>query len=207
MNYFSTFVLATLLLAGCNIKSQQQTNNEEPTNSETQDIEETTFVTETIERPDFQKYVSTLEQIPLPLTHNPLGQLPELSKNYDKYGFANYKHVWTIQPLGIYFNDGKMVGIIDCSVGDWGLVPFLTVYDKLGNKIDSTSFYEKSSGDIGYHAIEHLTFQSNKHIIVLDTVRRWDLNENESDIIESSMKQTVGRTEYVVLTNGTIEKH
>lgn len=201
MKYFSTYIFALFLLTGCNNNNQQQASTQEATTPET-----TNPVTKTSELSAFELYVSTLEQIPLPLNHNPLGQLPELSNNYDKNGFANYKHVWTSQPLGIYFNDGETIGIIDCSIGDWGLVPFLTIYDKQGNKIDSTSFYKKSGGDMGYQAIEYLTLEANRHIIVLDTVKRWNLNEDESDIIENSMQQTIGRTEYQVLTNGMIEK-
>jgi hypothetical protein len=155
---------------------------------------------------DFEKYVSTLDQIPLPLKHNPLGQLPELSKDYNKNDFKKFKHIWTSQPLGIFYRDDKTIGIIDCSVGDWGLVPFLTTYDLKGNKIDSTGFYDKSGQDLGYNAIEHLTFAENRIIIVVDTVKRWDINENKSDITEGSMKMTTGKVVYRILENGRIEK-
>src|SRR5690606_37042676 len=66
---------------------------------------------------DFESYISTLDQITLPLETNPLGQLPEISKNFDKNKFEKYKHTWTSQPLGIYFQDEKTIGIIDCSIG------------------------------------------------------------------------------------------
>jgi hypothetical protein len=155
---------------------------------------------------DFDKYVSTLEQIPLTLKHNPLGHLPDISKNYDKTGFQKFKHTWTSKPLGIYYKDDQTIGIIDCSIGDWGLVPFLTIYDLNGNKIDSTSFYDKSGQDLGYEAIEYLTLNKNKIIVVVDTVKRWDINNDESDIIEGSMKMTTGKTEYRILENGRIEK-
>ncbi|CAM1340266.1 hypothetical protein [Tenacibaculum aestuarii] len=155
---------------------------------------------------DFENYISTLDQIPLPLEANPLGQLPETSKNFDKNAFEKYKHTWTSQPLGIYYQDDKTIGIIDCSIGDWGLVPFLTTYDLKGNKIDSTGFYVKSGQDMGYEAIEHLTFNADRTITVNDTVKRWDFNENETDIIEGSMKMTTGKVEYRVLDNGRIEK-
>ena len=105
-----------------------------------------------------------------------------------KKGFEKYKHTWTSHPLGIYYRNDMTVGIIDCSIGDWGLVPFLTTYDLNGNKIDSTSFYKKSGQDMGYEAIEHLTFKENNSIVVIDTVKRWDFNEDESDIVEGSMK-------------------
>jgi len=155
---------------------------------------------------DFENYISTLDQITLPLEANPLGQLPETSKYFDKNAFEKYKHTWTSQPLGIYYQDDKTIGIIDCSIGDWGLVPFLTTYDLKGKKIDSTGFYKKSGQDMGYEAIEHVTFNADKSITVLDTVKHWDFNEDETDIIEGSMKMTTGKVEYRVLDNGRIEK-
>ncbi|NVK03201.1 MAG: hypothetical protein HWD92_00200 [Flavobacteriia bacterium] len=155
---------------------------------------------------DFENYISTLDQIPLPLEANPLGQLPETSKNFDKSAFEKYKHTWTSHPLDIYYQDDKTIGIIDCSIGDWGIVPFLTTYDLEGNKIDSTGFYYKSGQDMGYSAIEHLTFNADRTITVLDTVKRWDFNEDETDIIEGSMKMTTGKVEYRILDNGRIEK-
>lgn len=155
---------------------------------------------------EFEEYVSSLDQIPLPLEHNPLGQLPELSKKYAKSGFEKNKHTWASQPLGIYYRDTITIGIIDCSIGDWGLVPFLTTYDLKGNKIDSTGFYKKSGKDLGYEAIEHLTFKADRTIIVIDTVKRWDINQDGVNIIEGSMKMTTGKVEYHILKNGQIEK-
>lgn len=155
---------------------------------------------------DFINYVSTLDQISLPLEANPLRHLPEISKNFDKDGFEKYKHTWTSQPLGIYYQDEKTIGIVDCSIGDWGLVPFLTTYDLKGNKIDSTSFYHKSGQDMGYEAIEHVTFNADRTITVLDTVKRWDFNDAETDIVEGSMKMATGKVEYRILDNGRIEK-
>ncbi len=155
---------------------------------------------------NFENYISTLDQIPLPLETNPFGQLPETSKNFDKNTFGKYKHTWTSQPLGIYYRDGNTIGIIDCGIGDWGLVPFLTTYDLKGNKIDSTGFYDKSGQDMGYEAIEHVTFNTDRTITVLDTVKRWDFNQDETDIIKGSLKMTAGKVEYRVLDNGRIEK-
>lgn len=157
-------------------------------------------------RSDFEKYISTLDQIPLPLEANPRGQLPVISKNFDKNIFEKYKHTWTSQPLGIYYKDEKTIGIIDCGIGDWGLVPFLTTYDLKGNKIDSTGFYDKSGQDMGYEAIELVTFNADRTITVLDTLKRWDFNEDKTDIVEGSMKMTTGKVEYRIIENGQIEK-
>ena len=58
-------------------------------------------------------YLTTLEQIPLPFKYNPLGKLPELSKNYDKKAFEKYSYFGTSKPLGVLFNDSKTVTIVD----------------------------------------------------------------------------------------------
>ncbi|GAA4314482.1 hypothetical protein [Nibribacter koreensis] len=155
---------------------------------------------------DFKKYISTLNQIPLPLEINPLAQFPDVSNAFDKNAFEKYKYKWAIKPLGIFYQDEETIGIIDCSNGDWGLVPFLTTYDRKGNKIDSTGFYDKSGQDMGYEAIEHLTFNPDKTIYVLDTVKRWDINEEEMDVVEGSMKMTTGKVVYQVLADGKIKK-
>ena len=158
---------------------------------------------------DFENYILTLDSISLPLEYHILyGKLPDISKKYDKQGFQRYNYGgWTNQPLGIFYKDNKTIGIIDYSIGDFGTAPFLTTYDFKGNKIDSTSFYAKSGWDMGYEAIEHLIFKENKTIIVLDTVKRWDFNEDETDILEGSMKLTTGKTEYRITDNRKIEKN
>ncbi len=154
---------------------------------------------------DFFKYIVSLDQIPLPLNTNPLGSIPELSKEFDKSSFQKYKHIGASWPLGICYKDEKIIAVIDCSIGDYGPVPFLTTYDLEGNKIDSTGFYKKSGQDMGYWAIEYLTFKANRTIVVLDTVKLWNMNEEESDVVEESMKMTTGKMVYRVLGNGNIE--
>ncbi len=154
---------------------------------------------------EFDIYVSTLNQITIPLKVNPWGEFPKTSNTFHKKGYEKYKLSWTSQPLGIYYKDESTIGIIDCSVGDVGLVPFLITYDLKGNKIDSTGFYKKSGRDLGYEAIEHVTFNANKTIVVLDTIKRWSIDEDKSDIVEGSMKMTTGKVEYRILKNGKIE--
>ena len=143
-------IILTILLTtlwSCN----SPTKKEQPT--------ETVVVTEQTNS-DFEQYTTTLDQISLPLKTNPLGRLPEISKNFNKNAFEIYKHTSTSHPLGIYYQDDNTIGIIDCSIGDWGPVPFLTTYDLKGNKIDSTGFYDKSGRDMAYDGIEHVTFGS-----------------------------------------------
>ncbi len=60
-------IIVLTLLLGCNNKSKKENTTVSEEKSEQTDS-------------DFQKYMSTLDQIPLPLETSPLGQLPELSK-------------------------------------------------------------------------------------------------------------------------------
>ncbi|NCA21364.1 MAG: hypothetical protein EBS86_09545 [Crocinitomicaceae bacterium] len=156
----------------------------------------------------FENYLTTLEQIPLPFKYNPLGKLPELSKNYDKQAFEKYNYFGSYKPLGILFNDAKTVAIIDFSIGDNGLVPFLTTYDKKGNKIDSLAPFQKSGGDIGYFAIEYLTINKDKTVVVLDSITTYKLKSDNSDVDESTKKITTSLTKYTIEENGHIKnKH
>ncbi len=186
--YILTFILFALTSCSTDTKtsSDKTTKNEKVDNSEI----------------IFENYLKTLDQIPLPLSHNPLGQLPELSANYDKKGFEKYKHVWTSQPLGILYNERNTVTLIDCSIGDWGLVPFLTTYDRQGNKIDSLGPYKKSGEDMGYKAIEYLTINKDRTILVNDSITTYALKPDSSGIDETSRKLTIGLTKYTIDSNG-----
>jgi hypothetical protein len=191
--YILTFILFALTSCSTDTKPSSDTTK---TENEQQDNSEN----------DFENYLKTLDQIPLPLSHNPLGQLPTLSKNYDKQAFEKYKHVWTSQPLGILYNDSKTVTLIDCSIGDWGLVPFLTTYDRHGNKIDSLGPYIKSGEDMGYKAIEYLTINKDRTILVSDSVTTYSLKPDGSGIDETSKKLTVGLTKYSIESDGHIRE-
>ena len=155
----------------------------------------------------FEKYLSSLEMIELPLIHNPNIGLPEISRGYDKNGFKKYHHSWAMQPLGILYKSDQSTGIIDCSAGDWGLVPFLMTYDLEGNKIDSAKFYSISGRDMAYEAIEHLHINEDLSVTITDTVKRWEIKEDQSDIVEGSMKMKTGKTEFQIHRDGRIKKN
>ena len=91
---------------------------------------------------------------------------------------------------------------VDLSIGDIGLVPFLTSYDLDGNKLDSLGPYKKSGWDMGYEAVEYVTFNSDLTILVADTVKRWKLNEDETDIIVDSVKVTIDTVIYRLSDKG-----
>ena len=151
---------------------------------------------------DFKKYIESLDQIPLPLKHSSTGEFSKLPENYDKQGFEKYKHVWTSQPLGLLYKTEKNIVTVDLSVGDIGLVPFITSYDIDGNKLDSLGPYKKSGWEMGYEAVEYVTFNKDLTIMVADTVKRWKLNEDETDIIEDSVTVTIDTMLYKLSDKG-----
>jgi len=156
---------------------------------------------------NFENYLKTLDQIPLPFSHNSLGQLQTFSKNYDKKAFEKYKHIGTSQPLGILFNDSKSVTLVDFSLGDFGLVPFLTTYDKQGNKVDSLVPYQKTRHDPGCQVIEYLTINKNKTILVIDSVKTYSLFPRNSDMGKTSSKVKSNVTKYIIEQNGRIREN
>ena len=160
-----------------------------------------------INNPNFKKYIESLDQIPLPLKHSSTSELPKLSDNYDKLEFQKFKHVWTSKPLGLLYQTDKNVVTIDVSIGDIGLVPFVMSYDLNGNKIDSLGPYQKSGWDMGYEAVEYVTFTKDMTIIVADTVKTWKLNADESDIIKDSVTIKIDTVIYRVSESGKFIKN
>lgn len=160
---------------------------------------------------NFEKYLKTLEQIPLPFSHNSFEPLEALSKNYDKKTFEKYKHIRSNQPLGILFSDSNTVTLIDFSIGQLGIGPFLTTYDKQGNKIDSLVPYQRTRNDFEYNTIyiarEYLTINENKTILVVDSVTTYSLFPRNSDFGDMSGKVTTGVTKYIIEPNGRIREN
>jgi hypothetical protein len=150
---------------------------------------------------DFEEYISSLDQISLPLKHNALGKLPEISVDYNKEGFEKYSYSGTSKPLGILYKDNNIVTLVDCSIGDWGLAPFITTYDLSGNKIDSLGPYKKSGEGEGYYAIEYINMQPNKTLIVEDTVITWPAQEDRTKLNE---KVSIERIKYTFESSGRI---
>ncbi|WP_096431296.1 hypothetical protein [Labilibaculum antarcticum] len=77
-----TLIILTLLISAlwsCKTKTETKTKT---ASSEKEEIQ-------TISINKFENYVSTLEQIPLPLNHNPLAELPKLSKHIIKVDLKN----------------------------------------------------------------------------------------------------------------------
>ncbi|MEY4141300.1 MAG: hypothetical protein RL110_671 [Bacteroidota bacterium] len=156
---------------------------------------------------DFQEYLNTLEQIPLPFTHNSFVPIEALSKNYHKKRFKQFKHHGSTVPLGILFKDRKTVTLIDISDDQLG-VPFLTTYDKLGNKIDSLALYPKTSQDFRNNVIyvskAYFTIYKNKSIRLIDTVTTHRLLPRNSIAGDMREKLRVSVKKYSIEPYGRI---
>jgi hypothetical protein len=153
---------------------------------------------------EFQEYIKTLDHINLPLKISPYSKLPNISNDFDEDGFKKFKHGWASKPLGVLFNQDNLIGLIDYSIGDAGPSPFLSIFNSNGEKLDSSNFYNKAGWDIGYEAFEYITFNEDKTITVIDTVKRWKLNEDKSDILENTETITSGKVTYKILKEGKI---
>ena len=55
---------------------------------------------------------------------------------------------------------------------------------------------------MGYEAVEYVTFNKDLTILVADTVKRWKLNDDETDIIEDSVKVTIDTVIYKLSDKG-----
>ena len=194
----AVIIFLGLSLFACSNKKIQETNR---------NPSEPTYYNESGTGISFKNYIKTLDQIPLPFNYSQSGKLPELSRNYNREGFEKYKHVWTSQPLGILFKENNFVALVDCSIGDTGLVPCILTFDNHGNKIDSLAPYGKSGSDIGYESTEFIRITKEKDIIVIDSTKKWTLKDDKSDLIEGTMKLTVDTTIYKVDNQGRFKKN
>jgi hypothetical protein len=199
MRRFALLLLTVLAITSCeeNTGSKKKTKH----NNQNKDAAKSTG------QASFDKYLASLSPVPLPFRNSTLkGSIKPYSKNYDKAGFEKFKHAWTTQPIGVVYKTDNYIVTMETSIGDEGLVPFFTSYDKKGNKIDSLGPYKKSGFDIGYECVEYLTVNADKSIRVIDSTKKWKLNKDKTDIIESSMKLSVGTTSYTVTSDGKFKK-
>ena len=158
---------------------------------------------------DFMRYVSTLKMIKLPFKHatdeeSKYGKFPKLSMGYDVDLFNQFKHEGAIRPLGILFKTQKFVGIIDLSEAEWDFIPVLTVYDLYGKVIDQSYIYEVTGDDMGYSAREYLTIEADTQFTVVDSVKTWKLNADETDVVAGSQKTEFRTRKFTITESGKI---
>jgi hypothetical protein len=59
---------------------------------------------------------------------------------------------------------------------------------------------------MGYEATENIIISPDRKVIVLDSVKRWQINQDGNDIVEGTMRLTVDTTTYQISNNGRIIK-
>ena len=154
---------------------------------------------------NFKTYLSSLDKLETPVRFDTKNELKARSRNYDTLLFKKFKHAWSMGPHGKIFDNDSVIVIVDITAGDV-LVPLFTTFNKQGQKLDSLNPYSRAGIDMGYECYEFVTIIESKEIIVTDSTRTWDLNEDESDIIENSDKLTVDTVIYKINDKGKIVK-
>ena len=156
-------------------------------------------------RSDFDRYLDSLGEIGLPMEYNTFGNVISVSPGYHEELYKTFKHSGANSPVGILFRTNHATVIADGVAADLCFCPAYISYDSFGSKIDSLLPYKASGQDIGYWGIEYLTFAENGTLTVVDTIKEWQKNPDESDLIPGSMKMTTDTTVYQVQEDGTFK--
>ncbi|WP_343913778.1 hypothetical protein [Aquimarina litoralis] len=152
----------------------------------------------------FHDYLRSLDTLVLPQKFS-LNSRMNPSKNHDSILFKKYKHRWTHAPYGIAFNNERIVGIIEYSIADNGLAPFLITFDNNGNKIDSLNILGNSSFGMKGQTLESAILDTNLKLVVIDSSKSWQIDINENKIANTT-ELKVSKTTYKILKNGKIKK-
>ena len=157
----------------------------------------------TDEKKGFSDYLKTLDVLELPLNFD-LNSRMDASKNYDSTLFETYKHVWTYAPFGIAFQNDKIVGVIEYSIADNGLAPFLITLDNQGNKIDSLNILGNTGFGEQGQTLESATLDADLKLVVTDSSKSWQIDSDYNEI-PNTTELRVSTTTYQVLENGKIK--
>jgi hypothetical protein len=203
-------VLMIVGLFGCNIKTKNQ-KDENAVSLSTADTGEVSFrddydknIKNTDDKPDFDRYIESLDKIILPLSYSAGDRLPDLSTKFHKPSFNKYKRIWTTRPIGILYKNDKSVVTLEVSVGDYGYAPFLMTYDLEGNKIDSIRVFKKTGRGLGYENIEYLVIKENREFLVADSLKKWKVRNGE--VLKDSLTIKLDTTYYRIDEIGEINR-
>lgn len=154
----------------------------------------------------FAGYLNSLDNIPLPFTNSCSGPgFPRLSSHFDSTGFEKFKDPNSARPLGILFNDKANVVTVDISLADYCLAPILVSFNKEGKKIDALSLYGNSFQDTASSSMPYFKIESNKRILVIDTIEHWK-RDTSNEIIPGSKSVLIDSTTYFISKNGKFVK-
>jgi len=161
----------------------------------------------TEQKSDFQKYLESLNKIEFPFRYNSRnGFVAESkSKNFNQDLYKQYKHVWAEKPIGILYNDNGNIVIPEIVVGDYALVPYIMVYNNIGEKLDSLNVFKKSGMDMLFEAFEYATINEKMEVTVVDSVYTWKESEDKNDRDPLTKTLSTGKTTYTLNSNGKFE--
>lgn len=158
----------------------------------------------TEEKKGFSDYLKSLDKLELPLKFD-LNSRMDASKNYDSTLFETYKHAWTYAPYGIAFKNDSIVGVIEYSIADNGLAPFLTTLDNQGNKIDSLNILGNTGFGEQGQTLESAILDTDLKLLVTDSSKSWQIDEDYNEI-PNTTELRVSTTTYQILENGKIKQ-
>jgi hypothetical protein len=129
----------------------------------------------------------------------------EASKNFDSALFETYKHAWTYATYCIAFENDSIVGVIEYSIADNGLAPFLITRDKQGNKIDSLNILRNTVFSEQGQTLESAVLNADLKLIVTDSSKSWRIDEDYNEI-PNTTELRVSNTTYKIQSNGKIKQ-
>jgi hypothetical protein len=196
MKYRYSIALISLFTFGCSSDNTMLDNSNKVIQKSDLNLTENSF----------EKYLKSLDKIQLPLKYSALESLPDISKEYDQIGFRKFNAVGTNKPLGILNSNDRIVTLVYCSDANMLFnVPIFVTYNIEGKKLDSLGPFTKTGDDMGYHAMEYMTIDNDREIMMVDTVETYSLTPDESAIIPTSRKISFGQTIYKIDDKGRFE--
>ena len=154
---------------------------------------------------DFDRYLSSLEELKTPLKFNCKGGVGIRSNNYDTALWQKYKYRGSTWPCGRMFSKDSIIMTVEVGLGDF-LWPLLMTFDRAGHKLDSLSVYQRSGMDMGYESCEYVTITDKQEIVVTDSTTRWDINKAGDDVVEGTQKVTVDTVIYKIDIHGRFKR-
>ena len=153
----------------------------------------------------FQRYINSVESVALPISFYSQGELETISDGYLEAGFKKYKQAWATKPYGKAFVSDAFIAVVEIVPGDV-LVPVVATYSLSGAKIDSLNPFMGGGFDMGYQATVLATIQPDFSVTIVDSIRKWDLNEEGDNIVLGSDKLTLKKSRYIISKEGKFLK-
>jgi hypothetical protein len=157
------------------------------------------------ENADFLELRENLPQIETPITFDSNSDIAlksiDLPNNQILKGLKDRNY---FSVLGKVFETKDFITIVGYIPDDFG-TPILVTLDKDGNQIDSFSLYKTVGFDMGYYRSNFVTINSDKTIVLIDSLLTLEINEDRTDEILGTDSLTVTKNKFRLTDKGTIE--